>query len=314
MTDVIEGRDAPLPGVTGKLVLDHVPAPTRRGWAPTLEEASALALAWARPGDVIVTLGVGEPWRIARAVVEGLRGVTRIEHGVPLARLTTIGVGGPARALARPRTVAELVEALRFARDEELAVLLGRASARTCSHPTTGVDALVLRLEGELAAVEVDGAVLRAGAARRTPSACTVRVMPGSVGFEFACAIPGTAGGGVFMNAGAYGRDWADILVRALVATADGEGWLSLDELGLSRIGIPRSAPAPSSRGSSTGSSRARPPRSRPRSRSWSRAARTRSRRTRERSAASSRTRTASSARGGCSSCAASRATGSAAR
>jgi UDP-N-acetylmuramate--alanine ligase len=73
VTDVIGGRDAPLPGVTGKLVLDDVPAPTRRGWAPTLEDASALALAWARPGDVIVTLGVGEPWRIARSVVEGLR-------------------------------------------------------------------------------------------------------------------------------------------------------------------------------------------------------------------------------------------------
>ena len=72
VTDVIGGRDAPIPGVTGKVVLDDVPPPTRRGWAPTLEDASALALAWARPGDVVVTLGVGEPWRIARAVVEGL--------------------------------------------------------------------------------------------------------------------------------------------------------------------------------------------------------------------------------------------------
>jgi UDP-N-acetylmuramate--alanine ligase len=72
VTDVIGGRDAPLPGVTGKLVLDHVPRPTRRGWAPTLEDASTLALAWVRPGDVVVTLGVGEPWRIARAVVKGL--------------------------------------------------------------------------------------------------------------------------------------------------------------------------------------------------------------------------------------------------
>jgi UDP-N-acetylmuramate--alanine ligase len=72
VTDLIGARDAPLPGITGKTVLDEVPAPTRRGWAPTLDDASALALAWARPGDVVVTLGVGEPWRIARAVVEGL--------------------------------------------------------------------------------------------------------------------------------------------------------------------------------------------------------------------------------------------------
>ncbi len=72
VTDVIGGRDAPLPGVTGKLVLDHVPHPTRCGWAPTLDAAAALAIAWARPKDVVVTLGVGEPWRIARAIVEGL--------------------------------------------------------------------------------------------------------------------------------------------------------------------------------------------------------------------------------------------------
>ncbi|MGH3128187.1 MAG: UDP-N-acetylmuramate dehydrogenase [Gaiellaceae bacterium] len=159
--------------------------------------------------------------------------MTRIEHDVPLARLTTIGVGGPARALARPRTVADLVEALRFARDEELTVLpVGLGSNLLASDD--GVDALVLKLEGELAAVDVDGDILRAGAGA-TNAVCLHRARDAGLGgFEFACAIPGTAGGGVFMNAGAYGRDWADILVRALVATADGEGWLSAGELGLS--------------------------------------------------------------------------------
>jgi len=72
VTAVIGGRDAPRAGVDGRLVLDDVPPPTRRGWAPTLDDASALALHWSRPGDVVVTLGVGEPWRIARAVVAGL--------------------------------------------------------------------------------------------------------------------------------------------------------------------------------------------------------------------------------------------------
>jgi UDP-N-acetylmuramate--alanine ligase len=72
VTDVIGGRDDPPPGVTGKVVLDAVPQDLRRGWAPTLDDAAKLTLAWARPGDLVVTLGVGEPWRIARAVVEGL--------------------------------------------------------------------------------------------------------------------------------------------------------------------------------------------------------------------------------------------------
>jgi UDP-N-acetylmuramate--alanine ligase len=72
VTDVIGGRDDPRPGVTGKRVLDNVPAGVRRGWAPSLEDAAKLALAWVRPGDVVVTLGVGEPWRVARAIVDGL--------------------------------------------------------------------------------------------------------------------------------------------------------------------------------------------------------------------------------------------------
>jgi UDP-N-acetylmuramate--alanine ligase len=72
VTDVIGGRE-PQPGVSGRLVLDRVPRRVRRGWAPTLDDAARLALAWARPGDVVVTFGVGDPWVAARAIVEGLR-------------------------------------------------------------------------------------------------------------------------------------------------------------------------------------------------------------------------------------------------
>jgi UDP-N-acetylmuramate--alanine ligase len=72
VTAVLGERDPPIPGVTGKLVLDSVPSGVRRGWAPTLEDAATIALAWAGPGDVVVTLGVGEPWRTARAIVHGL--------------------------------------------------------------------------------------------------------------------------------------------------------------------------------------------------------------------------------------------------
>jgi UDP-N-acetylmuramate dehydrogenase len=159
--------------------------------------------------------------------------VTGVEQGVPLAKLTTIGVGGPARGLARPRTVSELVEALRFARDEGLTVLsVGLGSNLLASDD--GVEALVLKLEGELAAVSVEQEVLRAGGGA-TNAVCLHRAREAGLGgFEFACAIPGTAGGGVRMNAGAYGRDWSDVLVRALVATADGDDWRTDEELGLS--------------------------------------------------------------------------------
>jgi UDP-N-acetylmuramate--alanine ligase len=72
VTGFVGQRDAAREGVTGMLVLESVPDPTRRVWAPTLGDASRLTLLLVRSGDVVVTLGVGEPWRAARAIVEGL--------------------------------------------------------------------------------------------------------------------------------------------------------------------------------------------------------------------------------------------------
>jgi UDP-N-acetylmuramate dehydrogenase len=156
-----------------------------------------------------------------------------IDEGVELARLTTIGTGGPARAFARPRTEQELEQALRWARERDLDVVTVGLGSNVLA-PDDGVDALVLRLEGELATAEANGHLLVAGGGA-TNAVCLHRAREAGLGgFEFACAIPGTAGGGVWMNAGAYGSDWAAILERALVASADGAGWLSPDELGLS--------------------------------------------------------------------------------
>ena len=155
-----------------------------------------------------------------------------IEHGVFLSRLTTIGTGGPARALARPRTLRELAQALRFAASEGMEILVAGLGSNMLA-ADDGVDAVVLRLEGDLAGVETADRTLTAGGGA-TNAVCLHRARDAGLGgLEFACAIPGTAGGGVRMNAGAYGHDWSEILVRALVVTVDGDGWLSADELGL---------------------------------------------------------------------------------
>jgi UDP-N-acetylmuramate dehydrogenase len=158
---------------------------------------------------------------------------THVEEGVRLARLTTIGTGGPAVAVHRPRTVGELEEALRWAAERELDVVTVGLGSNVLA-ADEGVNALVLRLEGDLAAASAEGELLVAGGGA-TNAVCLHRARAaGLSGFEFACAIPGTAGGGVWMNAGAYGSDWAAILERALVATAAGTGWLTPAELGLS--------------------------------------------------------------------------------
>ena len=155
-----------------------------------------------------------------------------IDEQVPLARFTTIGIGGPARAFARPRSLAELREALAWAREQGLPVAtVGLGSNLLVADD--GFDGLVLKLDGELAAAEVRGELLVAGGGAAN-AVCLHRARAAGLGgFEFACAIPGTAGGGVWMNAGAYGGDWAGILVRALVVDADGGEWRTRRELGL---------------------------------------------------------------------------------
>jgi len=156
-----------------------------------------------------------------------------VERDVPLSRFTTLGTGGPARALGRPETVDEVEELLRWAAGEELAVAtVGLGSNLLVADD--GVDALVLKLGGALAAVERDGETMRAGGGAANAVVLHRARTAGLGGFEFACAIPGTIGGGVWMNGGAYGSDFSQVLRRALVVTADGSGWLTPEELGLS--------------------------------------------------------------------------------
>ena len=164
-----------------------------------------------------------------------------------------------------------------------------------------GFDGLVLKLGGELAEARVDGERLLAGGGAAN-AVCLHRARAAGLGgFEFACAIPGTIGGGVWMNAGAYGSDWAAILDRALVVDERGRALARRPtSSGLSyrhsalRHGqvVARAeftlAPRPEEQIKANVAG-------------CRRCARPRSRRTSARSAASSRTPSTSSAPGGCS-------------
>ena len=156
----------------------------------------------------------------------------KLEEDVPLGRFTTLGTGGPARAFARPESLEELHEALRWAAEHDAGVAtVGLGSNLLVADD--GVDALVLKLGGGLSKIELDGELVRAGGGAANAVVLHRVRDAGLGGFEFACAIPGTTGGGVWMNAGAYGGDFAQVLERALVVDLDGARWLAPDELGL---------------------------------------------------------------------------------
>ncbi len=155
-----------------------------------------------------------------------------LDERVPLSRFTTLGTGGPARWFAEPASVENLVEALAWARERGLPVApVGLGSNLLVADE--GFEGLALKLAGELASARAeDGHVVAGGGAPL--AVCLHRARAAGLGgLEFACAIPGTAGGAVWMNAGAYGGDIAAVLGRALVADADGARWLTPVELGL---------------------------------------------------------------------------------
>jgi UDP-N-acetylenolpyruvoylglucosamine reductase len=139
----------------------------------------------------------------------------------PISRLTTVGTGGPARWYAAAGTRPRLEAALGWAAQEGLAVaVIGLGSNLLAAD--SGYDGLVVKLVADLAAVTRDGETVECGGG--APLAVIVRRSRDweLSGIEFGCAIPGTAGGAVRMNAGAYGGELRDVLESAVVVSAGG--------------------------------------------------------------------------------------------
>jgi UDP-N-acetylmuramate dehydrogenase len=155
-----------------------------------------------------------------------------VREDVPLARFTTLGTGGPARFFAAPESVEELVDLLAWAAEKELpAAPIGLGSNLLVADD--GFPGLALKLSGDLASATVQGERLLAGGGASL-AVCLHRARDAGLGgLEFACAIPGTVGGAVWMNAGAYGSEMAQVLESVLVADAGGARRLGPDELGL---------------------------------------------------------------------------------
>ena len=155
-----------------------------------------------------------------------------LQENVALSRFTTLGTGGPARWFATPASVEELEALVAWAAREGVPVApVGLGSNLLVADE--GFDGLALKLTGALAKADAAETLLLAGGGAPL-AVCLHRARAAELGgLEFACAIPGTVGGAVWMNAGAYGGDIAGVLERALVVDARGAEWRTPVELGL---------------------------------------------------------------------------------
>ena len=117
-----------------------------------------------------------------------------VARDVPLARYTTVRTGGPAEYFARARTADELQALVGWAAGEDVDVnVVGSGSNLLVADE--GVRGLVVKLDGELAAIEVDGTRMVCGGGARLPAVAARAAREGLSGIEFGVNIPGTVGG-----------------------------------------------------------------------------------------------------------------------
>ncbi len=144
-----------------------------------------------------------------------------VREGEALGRYSTYRIGGPATVLLAG-SVDDVADAVRFAVAEGVPwFALGLGS--NILLPDAGLDALVIRLGKGLDQLVRDGTRWRLGAGLPAPLAARRTAEAGHAGLHRFVGVPGTVGGGVYMNAGCHGGEWADVIERVTVVDADGD-------------------------------------------------------------------------------------------
>jgi UDP-N-acetylmuramate dehydrogenase len=140
----------------------------------------------------------------------------------PLKRYTAWKIGGPADALLEPSSADELIEAIETAREHDIPVTILGGGTNVLVLDG-GIRGLTVRIARALNSVEIDGASVVADAGVLYPVLANATAGKGLEGLEFGTGIPGTVGGAVYMNAGAYGGETRDVLTWADVYKPEGE-------------------------------------------------------------------------------------------
>ena len=145
----------------------------------------------------------------------------RLTANAPLAGVTWFRVGGPAEVMFRPADRDDLLDFLAAKPADVPVTVLGVASNVLIRDG--GLPGITLRLGRGFADITADGSDILCGAAALDLNVATAAKLAGIAGLEFLSGVPGTIGGAVRMNAGAYGKETKDVLVWAEAADADGK-------------------------------------------------------------------------------------------
>lgn len=146
---------------------------------------------------------------------------SRIKYNEPMKKHTTVKVGGPCDCLVLPESVEEIKNIISYAKENDIKYyVIGNGSNLLVVDES--VHALVIKITNKFAKVIVKEDEIIADAGASVPYVSLLAKNNSLTGFEFACGIPGTVGGGVRMNAGAYGGEVSDIFVEATYLDGNG--------------------------------------------------------------------------------------------
>lgn len=151
-----------------------------------------------------------------------LLGEEKVRISEPMNRHTTFRIGGPADYFLLPSTAEEVKKILEICKEKELPYfILGNGSNLLVSDE--GYCGVIIQLYRNYGGITVEGTNIRAGAGALLSQIASAAKNASLTGFEFAGGIPGTLGGAVVMNAGAYGGEMKDVLKEVTVMTEQGE-------------------------------------------------------------------------------------------
>jgi UDP-N-acetylmuramate--alanine ligase len=234
ITDVYPASEQPIPGVTGKTIVDEIVRHGHRSvtYQPLLQSVHRDVGNILETGDLVLSLGAGnihEQVEILAAdlvIAEKLKTIIGEEGEIrlyePLSNHTTLRVGGPAQFWVEPRTEQAFAELIRFCRDEHLPLfVIGRGSNLLVRDG--GIRGVVVHPHGgDFEKIDVAGHEITAGAGVKLRQVAYAARAANLGGFEWMEGIPGTVGGGLRMNAGAMGAQTFENVSRIRYLDADG--------------------------------------------------------------------------------------------
>lgn len=154
-----------------------------------------------------------------RVILEKILDKSRIFENEPMSRHTSFKAGGKAAFLVRPQTEEEIAQLIKSLKDHSYMVM---GNGSNILFLDSGYEGVVIELGSNYSDILVDGACITAKSGALLSKIAGVAYENGLGGFEFASGIPGSLGGAVAMNAGAYGREMKDVIVSS--TCIDGRG------------------------------------------------------------------------------------------